>query len=171
MNIFYLSRNPIEAAGFLVDRHILKMGLEGVQMLSTAHRILDGEQVLVDGKKHWRLLDERDEVLYKVCHQNHPCTKWVMDRAENYYWLMLHTNSIFFRFEKWRGKKHKSSELMVYLDRHPFNMKIGEHQTEPPMAMPDEHKRSNVIDSYREYYRSGKTNLHSWTCNERPDWI
>ena len=46
MNIFYLSEDPLEAAQMMVDRHVVKMILESAQLLSTAHRILDGEEVV-----------------------------------------------------------------------------------------------------------------------------
>ena len=46
MNIFFLSQDPIEAAQMMVDRHVVKMILESAQLLSTAHRVLDGEEVV-----------------------------------------------------------------------------------------------------------------------------
>jgi hypothetical protein len=42
MNIFYRSRCPKKAAESLCDQHIVKMPLETAQILSTAHRFLDG---------------------------------------------------------------------------------------------------------------------------------
>ena len=70
MNIFYLSRDPHEAARLQCDRHVVKMILETAQMLCTAHRYLDG--------------DERADKLgmYKTAHLNHPSTKWEIGRAQ-----------------------------------------------------------------------------------------
>ena len=34
MNIFYISENPVEAAEWMVDRHVVKMILESAQLLS-----------------------------------------------------------------------------------------------------------------------------------------
>lgn len=42
MNIFYLDKNPVMAAQYHCDQHVVKMILETAQMLSTAHRVLDG---------------------------------------------------------------------------------------------------------------------------------
>ena len=42
MNIFYLDKNPITAAKMSCDKHVCKMIIESAQMLSTAHRMLDG---------------------------------------------------------------------------------------------------------------------------------
>ena len=42
MNVFVLSECPIESAEMMCDKHIPKMIVEAAQMLSTAHRMLDG---------------------------------------------------------------------------------------------------------------------------------
>ena len=47
MNIFYLDTNPALCAEYHCDKHVLKMIIEYAQLLSTAHRILDGEEVKV----------------------------------------------------------------------------------------------------------------------------
>ena len=43
MNIFYLDKDPVVAAQMMCDKHVVKMILESAQMLSTAHRVLDGD--------------------------------------------------------------------------------------------------------------------------------
>ena len=43
MNIFYLHENPIQNAKWHIDKHIVKMPIEYAQLMSTAHRILDGD--------------------------------------------------------------------------------------------------------------------------------
>ena len=42
MNVYFLDRDPIKAAEYHVDRHVIKMIEELGQLLSTAHRVLDG---------------------------------------------------------------------------------------------------------------------------------
>jgi hypothetical protein len=42
MNIFYLHNDPVTAAEYHVDKHVVKMVQEYAQLLSTAHRVLDG---------------------------------------------------------------------------------------------------------------------------------
>ena len=44
MNIFYLDRDPKIAAQMMCDKHVVKMILESAQMLSTSHRVLDGDK-------------------------------------------------------------------------------------------------------------------------------
>ena len=43
MNIFYLNRDPIKCALQHCDKHVVKMIIEYAQLMSTAHRVLDGE--------------------------------------------------------------------------------------------------------------------------------
>ena len=47
MNIFYLDTNPALCAEYHCDKHVVKMIIEYAQMLSTAHRVIDGEEVKV----------------------------------------------------------------------------------------------------------------------------
>ena len=42
MNIFYLHEDPIQNIKWHVDKHVVKMATEYAQLLSTAHRFLDG---------------------------------------------------------------------------------------------------------------------------------
>ena len=48
MNIFYLDECPIESARAQCDKHVVKMILETAQLLSTAHRLLDGDEYADD---------------------------------------------------------------------------------------------------------------------------
>ena len=70
MNIFYLHEDPIQNAKWHIDKHIVKMPIEYAQLMSTAHRMLDGEMYIDRTAnnhkiKRWRLNDERESVLYK----------------------------------------------------------------------------------------------------------
>ena len=69
MNIFVLDTNPKICAQYHVDKHVVKMILELAQILSTAHRVLDGiESISIqNGRKlkSWELPDSREDILYK----------------------------------------------------------------------------------------------------------
>ncbi len=56
MNIFYRDNSPALAAKYHNDKHVVKMILESAQMLSTAHRVLDGKEqsVFLVESKNWR---------------------------------------------------------------------------------------------------------------------
>ena len=58
MNIFYISECPVQAAEWMVDKHVVKMILESAQLLSTAHRVLDGEQKTVQ-KSNWNIVSSK----------------------------------------------------------------------------------------------------------------
>ena len=47
MNIFVLDNDPVIAAQTQCDKHVVKMIVESAQMLSTAHRLLDGNVSIV----------------------------------------------------------------------------------------------------------------------------
>ena len=42
MNIFYLHKDPKTCAEMHIDKHCVKMIIEYAQLMSTAHRMLDG---------------------------------------------------------------------------------------------------------------------------------
>ena len=78
MNIFYLHEDPQVSAKMHCDKHVVKMIIEYAQMLSTAHRMLDGKVVKkpsVSGKtmvKHYDLYEGMDDLegemtYYRVC--------------------------------------------------------------------------------------------------------
>jgi hypothetical protein len=78
----------------MVDRHVVKMILETAQLLSTAHRLLDGTESIDTSsgrkKRVYTLPDERDAVLYSATHANHPSAVWARQSVENYNWLVDH---------------------------------------------------------------------------------
>ena len=95
MNIFYLDKDPEISAKMHCDKHVVKMIIEYAQMLSTAHRMLDGKVVKkpsVSGKtmvKHYDLYEGMDDLegemtYYRAVHFNHPCSVWTRESNKNY---------------------------------------------------------------------------------------
>ena len=74
MNIFYLDKHPKVAAQMSCDKHVCKMIVESAQMLSTAHRILDGTEYYDKTKngrkiKRWKHPNSNlEKILYKASH-------------------------------------------------------------------------------------------------------
>ena len=178
MNIFYIDRDPVQAAQWMVDKHVVKMILESAQLLSTAHRILDGR--LVDGKsktgrnvKRWILDDSRDHVIYTATHVNHPSAVWCRESVENYNWLFEHFFALGREYTYRYGKTHKcfDGELSYMLGSPPHNLKQFD-MTLMPSAMADEFKISDdPLINYRNYYKIGKARMHSWKNRQPPEWI
>ena len=55
MNIFYLDKDPAVSASMHLDRHVVKMCTEYAQLLSTAHRLLDGELYIGKTKNNHKI--------------------------------------------------------------------------------------------------------------------
>lgn len=182
MNIFYIDRNPVQAAKWMVDKHVVKMILETAQLLSTAHRVMDGlcvevslynpKTLRIRKKKVWVLDDDRNDILYNATHINHPSAVWARTSVENYCWLADHLLALGDEYTHRYGKQHLSIKKLGYiLQSPPYNLRDYE-MTEMPSCMPDEYKVSaDPVLNYREYYKHGKANLHKWTKCDPPEWI
>jgi hypothetical protein len=159
------------------------MVLEYAQLLSTAHRILDGVESVglsKTGRKQTRyvLPDDRESILYSATHINHPSAVWVRRTSSNYMWLAELLEECCIEYTYRYGKIHKveDSDLMQTLKNiFPTNIPEGAF-TEPTPAMPDECKvTGDSIQSYRNYYVMNKGHLWSWKgkINSRtePNWF
>ena len=177
MNIFYIDKDPVQAAEWMVDKHVVKMILESAQLLSTAHRLLDGEQVMGKTKtgrnaKRWILNDAREPVVYQATHINHPSAVWCRASVENYNWLADHLHALLAEYTYRYSKKHKvQGDLSYMLMSPPKNLQEYD-MTLMPSAMADEYKISDdPIVNYRNYYKVGKARMHSWKNRQPPEWI
>ena len=176
MNIFYLHENPIQNAKWHIDKHIVKMPIEYAQLLSTAHRLLDGEMYLgktANGRniKRWRLDDEREDILYKASHINHPSAIWVRESIENYYQMFKLYMATLAEFTNRYCKIHGASKPSVFLMRPPLNIPCVK-RTEIPQCMPDYCKvKGNPIKAYRNYYINEKESFATWKNKEIPQWF
>jgi hypothetical protein len=178
MNIFYLDNDTRVCAEMHNDKHLVKMILEYAQLLSTAHRILDGTEytrLSKTGRKQtaYGLPDDREPVLYSATHINHPSAVWCRQSAANYVWLQNLLESLCLEYTYRYGKVHKvqGSGLSDALQKLPTNINKDKPFTEPTPAMPDDVKvPGSSLASYRNYYINNKTHLASWKgkVNSRP---
>lgn len=158
MNIFAVHEDPRMAALQLPDKLIPKMIVESAQMLSTAHRVLDG--------------DEKADMLhlYKKAYENHPSTIWVRQDAMNYWWLWMHALTLCEEY-KWRfcpdgnlhlAKNHKTESVIHALQELPLNIPANkdtnwEVLADLPLCMPDQYKESGS---------SQPSHNHQWYATE-----
>ena len=175
MNIFYLDHDTKKCAEMHVDKHCVKMILEYAQLLSTAHRVLDG--ILTDGisksgrkRKQYILSDQREQVLYSATHINHPSAVWVRQSDKNYSWLFEMFESLLEEYTYRYGKTHACEKLVWALEVRPNNIPRGNF-TEPTPAMPDQYKVGDSIQSYHNYYNGEKQRMFSWKNRETPYFI
>lgn len=161
------------------------MILEYAQLLSTAHRVLDGTQRIglsKTGRKQttYVLPDSRESDLYSATHINHPSAIWVRQSYKNYVWLHTLLHHLCKEYTYRYGKVHKVERdgLLGKLYLPPLALDAKKHIafTEPTPAMPDEIIiKGDSIASYRNYYNKSKTHLASWKgkVNSRntPEWF
>ena len=157
MNIFFLHKDPEECAKLHCDKHVVKMIVEYAQILSTAHRVLDGDtQANVMG-------------LYRSTHINHPSTVWARSSVNNYSWLLLLFRECLDEYTKRYGKVHATSRLVKALTIHPTNIPISPF-TSPPQCMPDYCRVHNsAIAAYRNYYIKEKSHMFFWKNRDIPE--
>jgi hypothetical protein len=180
MNIFYFHSDPKICAQQHCNSHAVKMCVEYSQILSTAHRILDGEQTAVKSKsgrnqKVWILPDARDGILYKATHVNHPSNKWVRNSVENYQWLFSLFVELLAEYKYRYGRDHACSALVESLRWAPNNIPASGF-SHPWRAMPDQYKvdKSDSMycqKSYQSYFSGEKQHIAKWTGRELPEWF
>jgi hypothetical protein len=157
MNIFVLDSNKQKCAEYHNDKHVVKMILESVQILSTVAR------------------NNGLNVGYKPTHKNHPCVKWAASSKANWIWLAELT---YYLHDEWRHRfhssdntQHKSFEVLKSLVRNYNKINIPEvGLTKLAQAMPETYRDNDPIKAYRNYYINEKKHLAKWTNREKPYW-
>ena len=177
MNIFYLDSNPIKSAELHCDKHVVKMIIEYAQLMSTAHRVLDGD--LYEDRtannhriKRWRLSDSNMEnVVYKASHINHPSAIWTRASDSNYQFVYDMFVALCNEYTHRYGRVHLTEEKLKDLLQHLPNNIASADFVEPPQAMPDDVKTSNAVDAYQNYYRVYKKDFAKWTDRQIPSFM
>ena len=149
MNIFYVDRDPNIAAQMHCDKHVCKMVIEYPQLMSTAHRVLDGNQyygLTKNGRKikRWKLEDKvMEDNLMKASHVNHPSNLWVRESKTNY---------------------------INFLKDLPTNIPHNDF-SDPPQCMPNDCKTNDTVSAYQTYYIVKKSNFATWKLRQQPEWF
>lgn len=152
MNIFVLDKDPITAASYLCDKHIVSQVRETTMLLSTVSYKL--------GKPGPT----------KPTHKHHPVTKWIEKSKDNWNWALVHGFALVCEFAKRYRKEHMYYKFLIWLDKN------GEHPNEKGLtsfvqAMPDKYKCDDAIIAYRNYYLGEKMKFAKWKYTEEPFWI
>lgn len=159
MNIFFLHLNPKKCARYHVDKHVVKMILESIQLLSAAHHVTNSKYI----------------PRMKKTHINHPCSIWVRESVANYMWLIKLTRELCKEYTYRYNKTHKCEADLADLEKNipPLpNKKF----TVPATACPDVYKTTKktideVIEIYRSYYFFEKYPLFAWKNRKTPSFI
>lgn len=192
MNIFVLHPNPRKAARWHADKHVVKMILEAVQMLYTAHWVIafpyllkhraaikiSQEQKKLPTPPSLRLapfsVDGRQRG-YRPVHLHHPCTVWVRESLANYQWLCQLAIELGRENQhRWPASKpHSCEEHARWLLANPPALP-NTPLTHFAVAMPIEYKKHDPIVSYRAFYSGSKTDrgiTKKYTNRTRPHWL
>ena len=147
MNIFVLDKDPVKAAHFACDKHVIKMLLETAQILST-----------VTGGP------------YRPTHVNHPCVLWAAEKPENLAWLIAYGIALSHEYTARYGKIHKSGVVLAEIaEKCPTTLDDSNKLTYI-QCMPEQYKQDDVVAAYRAYYRGEKVKFATWNHCETPTW-
>jgi hypothetical protein len=156
MNIFVLDLDPKKCAQYHLNSHVVKMVLETSQILCGVHWMSEGGQY---------------DIPYKLSHKNHPCSIWARECIENYQWLCNLGIELSEEYTLRYGKRHKSEDVINWCISNPPKIRINGEMTPFALAMPDECKVSDPVESYRIYYMTEKRKIAIWKNREIPNWF
>ena len=154
MNRFVLDTDPVVAARYHCDKHVVKMIVEEAQMLSTVHR-------------QFGSFDER---LYRATHRHHPCTVWAGASTANYEWAYRLFVELCAEYTRRYKRVHATARLLAALVSPPAGVPVG-GLTSFPQAMPEVLRGDDPVVAYRLFYMLEKARFARWTGCEVPSWF
>lgn len=161
MQIFFTHSSPSQAAMWLCDKHVLKQGLESVQLLCTAFH------------------EQGIEAPYRSSHVKHPSSIWTRASYDNFQWLIAHAHSIFDEYTARYGKIHKSQAVLDWCEDNAYQLSFDTFDLTPfAIAISDDcecrklpdFESMSAIEKYRAYVKLDKAHIHAWKRN-KPHWI
>ena len=160
MNIFATDLNPYKSAAVQIDKHVVKMCVESLQMISAIMHLLG------------------INAPYKSVMLNHPCTIWARQTSTNFAWLVVHAHALCEEYTRRYGKVHSvEKNLILYRDNiYKACREIQYHNRNEDLtpfanAMADKYRLQKeddeddfdfAIRSYQHYYLEGKWKFASW---------
>jgi hypothetical protein len=175
MNIFVLDKDPMWAALYHNNKHIVKMILEYGQLLSGAYY---GLSTCKNTKDYLKISSSRlketnypRENFIKLTHKHHPCMKFSMESIENWNWLLELFNEVLSEYTYRYAKIHLFQPLYFWFKNNPPDLPSTGKITWVK-AMPDYLKLiDEPVLAYRQYYIQEKQHLAKWTDRDTPPWF
>ena len=177
MNLFYVNEDPRLAARDLADRHVVKMTLETVQMISTVARSVGLDESLQTSSAG---MMGSLALLYASTQARHPCTIWVASSRESLDWTVRHGDALGNVYTDRFGKHHKSHGVLLDFIGSGLIASLRERLPDvprppPARAVSDEARALlDPIEAYREHLRlkyAGWARPPRWTNATRPSWL
>ena len=201
MNIFFVHFDAYQAAQELCDKHVVKMIVETAQLLSTAHRLLDGKEAIEVRETPWcNVFEEWSEehdcympVTKIMGYKKRNVKVWRLDDDRD---ALLygashrnHPSAIWCRTSvqnylwlvdhldgllqeyTYRYGKVHKTFSLLYTLQTPPMNLKDWDMTPAPSCMPDDCKIGSLTDNYRAYYNKYKSHIHTWKNRPTPTWI
>ena len=158
MNIFAIENNKagdidwIKSAQSQDNYRVVKMILESCQILSTV------------------LNEQGIKAPYRSFNPKHPSCLWAAESSDNFKNLVIHCAAMIEEYEDRFNKIHKCkavlNNIINLFDASKF---ITDKPTPLKMAMPDNFRSDNIVESYRRFYAS-KPRIR-YPRNKIPSWF
>lgn len=177
MNLFLLSLNPQENAEMHCDQHVVKMILEGTQIICTVLHIDSALETYMprsltkEETYRVRSMAASRSGWYKPTHVNHPLVIWARSSLENFQFVKDYVHALHQEY-RWRYKKesHRSGKLCETLPS-PTHIPSNHSTMEFVLCMPDECKvGSEPVESYRSFYKVKKS-FAKYKHRPIPSWL
>ena len=151
MNLFVLDRDPVVAARWHCDRHVVKMTLESAQILCSAAHLL--------GQK----------APYRPTHLQHPCVRWAAATRGNWRWTVRLGLALAAEYERRYGRTHKSLAVLRWTDKPGVGPPAASGRRRKfAMALPEQYQSADPVASYRAYYLGEKASFATWRAPAGP---
>ena len=167
MNIFVLDRTTKYAARYHCDKHVVKMAVEGVQMLVGVLQRYGVEHDVRTKAGH----------LHRGGYYNHPCTRWAGDSYQNFWWLLMLTMELCHEHTYRFGTVPYSVVQVARVHSAHRVVKdgmlaegLGLAKTPHVLDMPQEYHNEDPVAAYRAYYMGEKRHMAKWTKRPQPPW-
>ena len=158
MNIFAIEEDKsgnidwIESARSQDNYRVVKMILESCQILSTV------------------LNEQGIDAPYRSFNPKHPSCLWAAESSDNFENLIIHCTAMIEEYHSRFQKIHKcSAVLQKIVDLYDASKFPTSEPTPLRMAMPDEYRSENIVESYRRFYAS-KPRVR-YPKNKIPQWF
>lgn len=160
--MFILNECPVVSATLNCDTHCNKIILEVAQMLCTTYRLQD------------------IEAPYKMCHVNHPVTKWIRQSRDNFNWACEHALALYDEKVYRTEKGHKSIDVISWAIQKQNQLSF-EQDNLTPFAIAisqdslcrgqSDFNESDPVKCYQLYYKFDKSEIAKWTKRDIPSFM
>lgn len=177
MNLFLLSVDHAQNARWHCDKHVVKMILEAVQIVSSVYWI---DRALECHVPRFLTREETKRVTecykdapfaYKPTHVNHPVVVWARSDAKNFAYVQDYARALSAEYTFRYGKHHKSMDVMELVPS-PKNVPAVPSPQTFVTCMDESYRISNdPVECYRNYYVRAKASFCKWKKRDDPEWF